>query len=135
MRSDDPRARMWAEAVDMLVRAERLHQHMFEPQAALRRSPSWTPPVDLLETDNEVLILAALPGVVPNEIEAVIQNGALVISGRRALPAEWGAARIHRLELPQGRFERAIPLPPATYDAISHTIDNGCLVVRLKKAG
>ena len=51
-------------------------------------------------------------GVDPDEVEALIDRGILVVSGRRVLPAELRNARILRLELPQGRFERRIPLPP-----------------------
>ncbi len=134
MALDNRRARMWSDALDMLSRAERLHQQLFEPPASTRHSPSWQPPIDLLETPQEVLILAALPGVAPNEIEAVIDNGMLLISGRRTLPPEWRTAIIHRLELPQGRFERRIPLPPGAYNSVTRTMENGCLVVRLRKA-
>jgi len=41
---------------------------------------------------------------------------------------------IHRMELPQGRFERRIPLPPGQYEAVRRTSVDGCLVVSLTKA-
>ena len=94
----------------------------------------WEPPIDVLETDEELLILVALPGVDLDEVEVVIDNGVLIISGQRTLPAELRNARIHRLELPQGRFERRIGLPPGRY-AISHYAENGCIVFRLAKSG
>jgi hypothetical protein len=43
-------------------------------------------------------------------------------------------ARIHRLELPQGRFQRRIALPIGRY-AVSRFAANGCIVVRLAKSG
>jgi HSP20 family molecular chaperone IbpA len=97
------------------------------------REPSWEPPIDVLETDSEFLILVALPGVDPEEVEAIIDDGTLVISGRRVLPAELRDARIHRLELPQGRFERRIALPPGRY-AVSRFATNGCIGLRLSKS-
>ena len=57
--SNDPHEWMWANALDTLARAERLHRRMFEPLGA-RAASRWEPPVDVLETDHEVLILAAL---------------------------------------------------------------------------
>jgi HSP20 family protein len=65
----------------------------------------------VLETETEILILVAFPGVAPDDVEAVIEGDALVVRGRRVLPAELLNARIHRLELPQGCFERRIILP------------------------
>ena len=57
---------MWAEACEMLARAERLHRQFFEPRrSAASRLPVWQPPADVLETEREVLILVALPGVDP----------------------------------------------------------------------
>jgi HSP20 family protein len=87
----------------------------------------------VLETDEEILILVALPGVNPEEVEAVIDGGILIVSGRRVLPVELRNARIHRLELPQGRFERRIALPIGRY-AVSRFAVNGCIVLRLSKS-
>ncbi|MGE0830148.1 MAG: Hsp20/alpha crystallin family protein [Hyphomonadaceae bacterium] len=134
MNSSDPRARMWSDALDMVMRAERIHRQMFAPRASQQRAPAWEPPIDVLETAEEVIVWAALPGVDPAEIKAVIHNGALVISGRRQMPPEMQTAAIHRMELPQGYFERSAPLPPGAYDRVSHAVVNGCLVVRLAKA-
>jgi HSP20 family molecular chaperone IbpA len=125
---------MWADAVQMLAQAERLHRQLFEPRGRRPTSACWEPPVDMLETEREVLVLAALPGVDPEAVKAAIEEGALVLSGSRILPAELERATIHRLELPQGCFERRIPLPAGRYDGVSRTTTNGCLLVRLHKA-
>jgi HSP20 family protein len=125
---------MLSEAIDSLARADRLHRQFFslQPSAGSQES-SWEPPVDVLETDEEILILVALPGVDPEEVEAVIDGGILIVSGRRVLPVELRNARIHRLELPQGRFERRIALPIGRY-AVSRFAVNGCIVLRLAKS-
>jgi HSP20 family molecular chaperone IbpA len=134
MRADDPAAWMWSEAVQMLSEAERLHRQLFQPRGRLAGQACWEPPVDVLETAREVLILAALPGVDPDAVETVIEDGALFLSGERVLPGELATAAIHRLELPQGRFERRIPLPAGRYDGVRHVAANGCLLVSLRKA-
>jgi HSP20 family protein len=123
---------MWTEACDMLARAEHLHRSLFQP---LQSGPlaAWEPPADVLETEREVLILVALPGVDPNEAQAVIEGADLVVACRRVLPPELRTAVIHRLELPHGRFERRLRLPPGRYGAVRRTAAFGCLVISLEK--
>jgi len=125
---------MLSEAIEGLARAERMQHQLFRLQRPDPRQPAWEPPIDVIETERAVLILVALPGVDPDQVEAAIQDGALVVTGRRALPPELRTAVIHRLELPQGRFERRIPLPPGCYGAVHRFSANGCLVFNLDKA-
>jgi HSP20 family protein len=125
---------MWSEALSMLARAERMHQQMFQPVTNARAQIAWEPPVDVLETEHAVLVLAALPGVDVAKVEAVIEGGVLVVSGQRAVPPELRTAIIHRLELPQGRFERRVPLPPGRYADVRRSEAHGCLVISLAKA-
>jgi HSP20 family protein len=127
----DPTDWMWSEALAMLDKAERMHRQMFTP--ARHTHISWEPPVDVLETEHRVLVLAALPGVDVSQVHAAIEGGVLVIAGHRVLPPELAHAHIHRLELPQGRFERRVPLPPGHYDGVSRAEANGCLVISLSK--
>jgi HSP20 family protein len=125
---------MWSEACEMLARAERLHRELFRP--ALGTSvPTWEPPVDVLETEREVLVLVALPGVEPDEVETVIEGAHLVVTGHRVLPAELATAVIHRLELPQGRFERRVRLPGGHYGAVRRATVHGCVLITLQKTG
>ena len=126
---------MWSEACAMLARAERLQSEFFRPLPSTSGIPSWEPPVDVLETDQQVLILVALPGVNPNRVEAVIADGYLLLAGARVLPPELRTAVIHRLELPQGRFERRIRLPAGRYGSIRRSAADGCLLVTLQKVG
>jgi HSP20 family molecular chaperone IbpA len=117
----------------MLARAERLHRELFRP--APGSVPTWEPPVDMLETEREVLVLVALPGVEPDEVETVIEGAYLLVTGHRVLPAELATAVIHRLELPQGRFERRIRLPGGHYGAVRRAAVHGCVLITLQKTG
>jgi HSP20 family molecular chaperone IbpA len=128
----DPLNWMLSEAIGSLARAERLHQQFFGLQSA--DSPCWEPPIDVLETNEELLIFVALPGVDTDQVAAVIEGRILTISGNRTLPPELRNAHIHRLELPQGRFERRIALPPGRF-TISRSAMHGCVVFRLAKSG
>jgi len=135
MNSDFPRNWMWSEACEMLARAERMHREMFRPMNSMRQPPAWEPPVDILETDRAVLVLVALPGVNPDRVEAAIDGNDLVFAGTRVLPPELRTAVIHRLELPQGRFERRLRLPAGRYSAVVRSAVDGCLLITLQKSG
>jgi HSP20 family protein len=135
MGNDRARDWMWSEAIDMLARAERMHHAFFRPVGSHARQPAWEPPVDVLETESAVLVLVALPGVDAAEADAVIEGDDLVIAGTRLLPPELGTAVIHRLELPQGRFQRRVKLPAGHYSGVRRTAVHGCMVVTLQKAG
>lgn len=124
---------MWSEACEMLMRAERLHRQLFQPQGVTRQAPAWEPPADVFETGSHVVIYVALPGVDPEHLELGIEGTELVIAGARIIPAELRNAAIHRLELPQGRFMRRIPLPPGAYDQIAKKSVDGCLLISLRK--
>jgi HSP20 family molecular chaperone IbpA len=134
MARGDPRDWMWSEALQMLARAEGLHREVFRPRVTPRREVTWEPPVDVLETDDAVLILLALPGVDPAQVKVVIEGGVLIVAGERVLPEELQRAVIHRLELPRGQFERRLELPAGRYDEARNFAVNGCLVVHLSKA-
>ena len=125
---------MWADAVGLLDRMQRLHHQGYAPARARGGTVHWEPPADLIETDNEVLVFVALPGVDLDQTEAVIEDGVLVVRGQRLLPPELRVARIHRLELPQGRFERRLSLPAGRYQDVRRSSVNGCLLVSLHKA-
>ena len=118
----------------MLLRAERMRREFFRPALPSRQAVSWEPPVDILETALEVLVLVALPGVAAERVEAVIDDGELLIAGLRVFPPELQTAVIHRLELPQGRFERRIRLPAGRYSDVRRTSVDGCLLIKLEKA-
>lgn len=124
---------MWSEACAMLMRADRLHRQLFQPQRGRLHMPAWEPPADVLETASHVVIYIALPGVNQDHVEAAIDEADLVVSGVRVIPAELDNALIHRMELPQGRFERRINLPPGRYDQITKRSIDGCMEIKLRK--
>ncbi|HZT51744.1 MAG TPA: Hsp20/alpha crystallin family protein [Stellaceae bacterium] len=123
---------MWAEACDALARAERLQREFFRLGSPSTR-PNWEPPVDILETEQELTIVAALPGVDQPSVEIHVADGIIVIAGERRVPAQPRTTTIHRLEIPQGRFERRIALPPGGYEIGRRDVRDGCVTLVLKK--
>jgi HSP20 family molecular chaperone IbpA len=124
---------MWSEACERLERAERLHRQYFQLGRVQARGPAWEPPIDVFETAHELWILAALPGVGPENLQILIDSGMLIIAGERPLPAELRSAGIVRMELPRGRFERRIELPARPFELGRRELRNGCLILTLRK--
>jgi HSP20 family molecular chaperone IbpA len=124
---------MWAEACAMIERAERLHRQFFEPHIAALQEASWEPPIDLFETEQELWIIAALPGVETQDLTLTVEGDVLAFSGRRRLPAPARGAAIHRLEIPSGRFERRLRLPFPRLKLARSELKDGCLYLVLTK--
>jgi HSP20 family molecular chaperone IbpA len=120
---------MWAEACALLKQAEHLHRQFFEPS---RESARWEPPVDVFETEREVWIIAALPGVAPEAVRVEIEGQTLVIAGTRPLLSKGHGANIVRLEIPYGRFERRIALTSRLHLA-ERELRNGCVLLTFTK--
>lgn len=133
MSATDPRAWLWNEALAMIERAEHLHRRFFEPSLSSLEVRCWEPPVDVFETDRELWIAAALPGVEPKDLQLSIEGDALRICGQRRLPLAARAAAIRRMEIPNGRFERSIRLPARRLMLERSELVNGCLIVSLTK--
>lgn len=126
---------MWSQACAMLARADRLQQAFFQPFPLGPHGPGWEPPVDVLETEAELLVFVALPGVSDESVEVSAIGGELAFAGVREFPIELQSATIHRLEMPQGRFERRLRLPAGEYGLVRHRIANGCLLITIEKKG
>jgi HSP20 family protein len=124
---------MWAEACELLERAERLNRQFFQPRAARGRRPSWEPPVDVLESEGELWIMVALPGVRAEQLQVQVDGSALVVSGERPMPGRTRTGIIRRLEIPYGYFERRIELPAGRFAIARRELVDGCLVLGLGK--
>lgn len=121
-------ALMWSEACAAMDRAERLQRQFFH-----HAGPYWQAPVDVLETEDGLVILVALPGVELPSITVALSAGILIVSGQRSLPADLQNARIVRMEIPHGHFERRIELPAVPFEVSGRHLANGCLMLRLRK--
>ena len=127
----DPKNQMWAEACALLKQADQLHRQFFEPSPGARAA-RWEPPVDVFETERQLWIITALPGVAPEAVRVEIEGPTLIIAGLRPLPSKGRNANIVRLEIPYGRFERRITLSPRLRLS-ERKLANGCLVLTFAK--
>ncbi|MGE3298065.1 MAG: Hsp20/alpha crystallin family protein [Porticoccaceae bacterium] len=132
MSSRDMENWMWSEAVRMLDRAERMQRHFLQPGSG-NRPCRWEPPVDVYETDDRLWVVAALPGVAAERISVQVQQGVLIVAGERRLPEAVHRGRLHRVEIPAGRFERRLVLPPYPLELAHHELLDGCLYLGFRK--
>lgn len=126
----DMRNWMWAEALELLERAQRVP---YRPGGGSPATMCWEPPVDVLETPEALWIQVALPGVTQDRLQLRIDDNVLVVTGERPLPLPSGAGVVHRLEQPHGRFERKLALPPGRYEIGRPDLSLGCLTLILRK--
>ena len=135
MKIRDPTVWMWSEALDLLERADRMQRQFFHLGAQCPSGPVWEPPVDIFETAQQFVVLAALPGVSSSGLSIVLDGGVVTVRGQRAMPAIGHNARIRSVEIPYGRFERRIELPATSLRVHEHSLADGCLTLVLHKTG
>jgi HSP20 family protein len=107
-----------------------LNRMLSEP----RTSRPWSPPVDIMETDNEIVLKADVPDVDPNQIDIEVQNQTLTIKGYRHFEKNDTTKGFHRIERSYGSFVRSFTVP-ATVDTekVGADYKNGVLTVTLPK--
>jgi HSP20 family protein len=94
---------------------------------------SWTPAVDIYETDHHDLVLKAeLPGLDRGDIDVTIENGTLVLKGSKKFEAEVREENYRRVERSYGTFHRSFTLPNTVDGSrVGAEFKNGVLTVRL----
>jgi HSP20 family protein len=122
----------WADAIQLLDRADRLHRRFFTPGRAAP-VPCWEPPLDVIETETGIFIELALPGVDAAQVDVAITTSGVRVTAERPPPVVSRRIRILSLELPYGRFEREIRLPSGRYELVERDLINGCLRLTLRK--
>lgn len=97
-------------------------------------APAWTPPVDVLEKKDRIVLTAELPGFTEDQVRLRFEDGVLTLDGERRFEKEVDEARYHCVERSYGRFSRSFRLPAnVDEESISATFVNGLLVVELPK--
>ena len=95
----------------------------------------WTPSVDILETENELVLKADIPDVDLKDINIQIDQGTLSIKGERKFEkVEGKGTGYHRIERSYGEFQRLFSLPETVEpDRVKAEYKNGVLTVTLPK--
>ena len=133
MATKDPETWMLERARAKLEQAERPVKSLTTPRRPGLRFPSWKPAADVFEHTEGLWVLLAIPGVRLETLTFEVIEERLFVTGDRALPRAFRAARVLRLEIPHGRFERTVELPPGRYEVVRHELVDGCLFFTLKR--
>ena len=126
---------MWAQACELLDRADRMQREFVRYVGPGSDAPVWEPPVDIQETTEGLHFTFALPGVDPAQINVSLDSSALTVSAVRPARLGGSGSIVRRLEIPHGRFVRRIALTAARLRLGETRYSNGCLEVRLLWAG
>jgi HSP20 family protein len=94
----------------------------------------WVPPVDIKETENELIFKADVPDVELKDIDVRMENGNLTIRGERKFETTENGGGWHRVERSYGTFERVFTLPETVDpEAVKADYKNGTLTLVLPK--
>ena len=71
----------------------------------------WTPPVDIYETTEDLVIKAELPGLSTEDVNVRVEDNVLTLKGERKRKEGVGRENYHLIERSYGRFRRSFVLP------------------------
>lgn len=120
------------ELTALRTRMDRLWSRMSAEDAAT--IADWSPTSDVIESKDEIVIKAELPGIDEKKVDVEIENGVLTIKGERNAEKETEEKGFRRVERSYGSFLRSFTLPPSVEpEKVSATFTNGLLEVHLPK--
>jgi HSP20 family protein len=94
----------------------------------------WIPAMDLVETDEEYVLTADLPGLGQDDINLEFEDNVLTVSGERKSEHSERKEGYYRVERASGSFSRSLTLPEGVDPEVGKaTFDKGVLEVRIPK--
>ncbi len=128
----------WEPAREMMTLREamdRLFDDAFTRPLSLSGNAWAVPAVDMYQTDNEVVVKAALPGIKSDDVQINVTGEVLTIKGEARQKEEVKEKAYHIREQRWGMFERSIVLPTEVVaDKAKAEFENGVLTITLPKA-
>ncbi len=123
-----------------MMQLQQAMDRLFESELAStlplwRQGGAWALPLDVIETDDEFIVKASLPGINPDELDISLTDNVLTIKGEIKAEEEAENVRYHLRERRFGMFQRSISLPvPVNADKVEAVYENGVLVLHIPKA-
>jgi len=113
---------------------DRLFDDAFTRPLSLK--DAWSvPAIDMFQTDDEVVVKAALPGIKADEVQINITGEVLTLKGEVKHEEEKKEKAWHIREQRYGSFERSVVLPTDVIaDKAKADFENGILTITLPKA-
>lgn len=95
---------------------------------------TWSPAVDIRETEENYLVHAELPGLSKEDIEITLEDNILKLTGERRFEKDVKEEEYHRIERSYGSFTRAFSLPSRVDSTkVEAAFDNGILTLTVPK--
>jgi HSP20 family protein len=95
---------------------------------------SFVPPVDIYETEQNIVLKLEVPGVEQKDLDIRIENNTITIRGERKFDKEVKEENFHRVERRYGSFQRSFGLPnTVNTENVSADYENGILKITLAK--
>ncbi|MFZ3201987.1 MAG: Hsp20/alpha crystallin family protein [Candidatus Acidiferrales bacterium] len=95
---------------------------------------TWAPPVDIYETENELVVKADLPDLQEKDIDVRVENNTLTIRGERRFEKDVNEDSYLRIERAYGSFTRSFSLPnTVSSENIRAEYRNGVLTLHMAK--
>jgi HSP20 family protein len=112
----------------------RLFDQFFDGRAGNAASRRWVPAMDLVETDDHLVLRGDLPGLTEDDVDIEIKDNVLTVSGERTAQHEDQAEGYHRVERSFGSFSRSLTLPHGVEpEKVEAKFENGVLEVEIPK--
>jgi HSP20 family protein len=112
-----------------------LFHRVFGDESRSVANGGFAPLTDVAETESAYEITAELPGVKAEDLNVEVQEGTLLISGKKTEEKEEKGKTFHRVERYSGEFRRAVALPTAVdTDRVDASFKDGVLKVTVPKA-
>ena len=94
----------------------------------------WIPAMDLVETEDDFILRADLPGLSEGDVNVELDDNVLTVSGERKAEHEERKEGYYRVERASGSFSRSLTLPEGVdADAVTASFDKGVLEVHVPK--
>lgn len=94
----------------------------------------WAPPVDIMESEKDIVIIAEIPGVSEENMDIQISEGVLSMKGEKKFPEDKGGDSYYRLERSYGKFSRSFAIPASIDPSkIKASLKDGVLKIILAK--
>ena len=98
------------------------------------RAHRWVPAMDLVETEESLVLRADLPGLSKDDVDLEVKDGVLTVSGERKAEHEEKSEGFYRVERAFGRFSRSLTIPDGVEaEGITADFNEGVLEVRIPK--
>lgn len=113
----------------------RLFDNFFAPRSQGRNTTQrWVPAMDLVESGDEYILRADLPGMERDDVELELKDNVLTLSGRREAEQEEKQEGFYRVERAFGSFSRSLELPAGVDPgSLTAEFNRGVLEVRIPK--